>query len=162
MGWVERPASGAFGVIRLVGGGLWGAGRRVCRSRCGVRFGAGRSGRRRRRCAGLSWSVFAGAFGLELIGVEDAVAAIGADSERLRVVFESVGRRLGSLVRDVEETSAGGFGRVALVFVEDEVYVGSLGHDGAGLDEALDAEIAVISLVSHAAKLGDGDVVALI
>src|ERR1700722_12412574 len=162
MGRSAPAASGAFGVIRLVGGGLWGAGWRCCRSRCGVRFCAGRCGGRRRRCAGLSRCVFAGAFGLQIISVEDAVAAIGADSESLRVVFEGVGRRLGSLVRDIEETAAGGFGRVALVLVEDEVYVSSLGHDGAGLDEALDAEIAVVSLVSHAAELGDGDVVALI
>ena len=34
--------------------------------------------------------------------------------------------------------------------------------DGAGLNEALDAEIAVIGLVAHGAELGDGDVVALI
>src|SRR3984957_8959064 len=131
MGRFVRPASGAGVVIRSVGGGLWRAGRRVrwrfrCRNRGGVRFCDGRGGGRGGRCAGLSWSVFAGALGLKIIGVEDAVAAIGADRESLRIVFEGVGRRLGSLVGDIEETAAGGFGIVAFVFVEDEVYVGSL------------------------------------
>ena len=31
-----------------------------------------------------------------------------------------------------------------------------------GCDEALDAQLAVIGLVAHAAQLGDGDVVALV
>ncbi len=51
---------------------------------------------------------------------------------------------------------------MALVLVEDEVDVGAVLLDGAGLNEALNAQIAVIGLVAHSAELGDGDVVALI
>ena len=40
--------------------------------------------------------------------------------------------------------------------------MGAVLLDGAGLNEALNAEIAVIGLVAHAAELGDGDVIALV
>ena len=51
-----------------------------------------------RLLAGLRGRVFAGALGLQHGGVEDAVAAIGAFGQGLRVVFEGVGRRLGAFV----------------------------------------------------------------
>ena len=50
--------------------------------------------------AGFGGGVFAGAFGLELGGVEDVVATVGADGEGLCVVLESVGWGFGALVVD--------------------------------------------------------------
>ena len=51
---------------------------------------------------------------------------------------------------------------MALKLVHHEVDVGAVVLNGAGLDEALDAELAVVGLVAHAAEFGDGDVVALV
>src|ERR1017187_5097335 len=40
--------------------------------------------------------------------------------------------------------------------------MGAVVLDGAGLNEALDAQLAVIGLVAHPRQLADGDVVALV
>ena len=118
---------------------------------CSVRSGqcccgGGGSG----RCGG---GVLRGALGLQLGGVEDAVTAVGADGESLRVVLEGVGRGLGALVDD---------GELAALFEEVEGGVGSGAVDAAGSYVAGDAEVADVGLVAHALQLGDGDVVALV
>ena len=123
---------------------------------------AGLAGWRWRGCAGLGRSILAGALGLEDGGVELAVAAIGAFGQGLGIVLEGVRRRLGALVDDLEEAAGGGLGGVAFKLVEDKGDVGAVLLDGAGLDEALDAQLAVVGLVAHAAEFGDGDVVALV
>ncbi len=100
---------------------------------------------------GLGGRVLAGAFGLEDGGVEDAVAAVGAFGEGLGIVFEGIRGRLGAFVADFESAAGGGFGGVAFEFVEHEVDVGAVVLDGAGLDEAFYAQLAVVGLVAHAA-----------
>ena len=116
-------------------------------------------------CSGLSGSrlgrcVLAGALGLQDIGVEDAVAAIGAHGQGLGVVFEGVRRRLGALVVDREHTAGGGLGRVALKLIQNKRHVRAALLDGAGYNEALHAQLAVVGLVAHGAQFGDGNVVA--
>ena len=96
--------------------------------------------------------VLGGALGLELHGVEDAVAAVGADGKGLGVVLEGVGRGLGALVLDAESL---------VELDEGEGGAGADALDGAGLDVAGDAEMAGVGLVAHLLELGDGDVVAL-
>ena len=93
--------------------------------------------------------------------MEDAVAAVGAVGQRLGVVLEGVRRRLGPFVIDLEQAARGGLGRVALELIEHEVHVGPVLFDGTGHNKALDAQMAVVGLVAHAAQLGNGDVVAL-
>jgi hypothetical protein len=94
--------------------------------------------------------------------VEDSVAAIGTFGESLSVVLESIRRWLGAFVTDFEQAASGGLGRVAFKFVEHEVDVGAVVFNGAGLDEAFHAQLAVVGLVTHSAEFGDGDVVALV
>src|SRR5580700_4580961 len=86
-----------------------------------------------RRCAGFGGCVLRGALGLKLRGVEDAVAAVGADGEGLGIVLEGVGWGFGTLVLDPKslvelDESEGGAGADAL--------------DGAGLNVACDAQVA--------------------
>src|SRR5579859_7320834 len=112
----------------------------VCRGR--VRGGSCRLGR---GSAIWRWrSVLAGALGLEHVGVELSVAAVSAFGEGLGVVFEGIGWWLGAFVDDLQEAARGGFRGVAFKLVEDKGDVGSGLLDGAGLDEAFDAKLAVI------------------
>ncbi len=52
--------------------------------------------------------------------------------------------------------------RVALELVQHKGDVGAVLLDGAGLHKALDAQLAVVGLVAHAAQFGNGDVIALV
>jgi hypothetical protein len=83
--------------------------------------------------------------------VEDAVAAVGAFGEGLGIVFKGIGGRLGAFVADFERAAGGGFGVVAFEFVQMKSTWGPLCSMEPGLDEAFDAELAVIGLVAHAA-----------
>ena len=102
--------------------------------------------------AGLGGGVLAGALGLELGGVEDAVAAVGADGEGLSVVLEGVGWGFGAFVVHAQGLA---------LLDESELGVGTGAGDGAGLHVACDAEVDVVGPVAHGLELGDGDVVAL-
>jgi hypothetical protein len=85
--------------------------------------------------------------------VEDAVAAVGADGKGLGVVLEGVGWRFGALVDD---------GELAALFEKVEGGVGAYAVDAARGYITGYAEMAGVSLVSHALQLADGDVVALV
>ena len=51
---------------------------------------------------------------------------------------------------------------MALKLVHHKRDVSAVLLDGAGHNEALDAEIAVVGFVAHAAEFGNGDVIALV
>ena len=104
---------------------------------------------------GFAWfggGVFAGALGLELLGVEGAVAAEGSDGEGLGVVLEGVGWWFGAFVVDLD---------VLALLGEGEDGVGAVADYGAGEDVAGYAEVARVGDGAHGLELGDGDVVLL-
>ena len=90
---------------------------------------------------------------MQLGGMEDAIPAVGAHGERLRTVFEGVGRRLNALVADLQ--------RVTLLG-EDKMCVGAAALDGIGRHIAGYPQMTGVSLVAHGLQLADGDVVALV
>ena len=94
--------------------------------------------------------------------MEDAVAAVGAFCQCLGIVLKGVWWRFGAFVADFQESSGTELGVVAFKLVHDEVDVGAVVLNGAGDDEALNAKLGVVGLVSHAAEFGDGDVIALV
>src|SRR5947208_14827769 len=103
-------------------------------------------------CGLLTWlllsrlgrSIFAGALGLNLGGVEDAVAAVGTHGERLGIILEGVGKRLHALIADAD-----GF----IQFHEREVGVSSAANNGAGLHVACDAQVTRVGLVTRLLQL---------
>ena len=101
---------------------------------------------------GLAGGVLAGALGLELRGVEDAIAAIGADGEGLGFILEGVGRRLGAFVVHTDGL---------IQFDQSELGVGTGALDGTGLDVAGHTQVLAVGLVAQGLELGDGDVILL-
>ena len=86
---------------------------------CGISVGS-RSGARLPRLFG---SILGSALGLNVGGVEDAVASELAFGQRLRVVLEGVGRSLGPAVNHREG---------AVLLHQQELQVGALALDRAG------------------------------
>src|SRR4029077_1414136 len=113
--------------------------------RLGVRSTRGRIARLRGRVLGR-------ALRLQGLGVEDAVFAEAAFSERLRVVFERVRRWLGASVAD---------GQAQVLLYQNEVDVCATALDGSGLHVAGNPQTLGERAVAEAAQLLDSDVVAL-
>ncbi len=105
-----------------------------------------------RRGAWLCGSIFAGALGLQLRGVEGAIASVGANGKGLGVVLEGVGRWLSAFVDNT---------KCSTLFEQRKIGVGTEAGDAARLYVAGDAQIDLVGLVTHRLKLANGDVVAL-
>lgn len=84
--------------------------------------------------------------------MKHAVVSEGPDSERLGVILEGVGGRLGTDVIYAQSFAE---------LQQREVGIGAGTLDGAGLHVAGDAKITGIGFLAHRLELGDRDVVLL-
>src|SRR5581483_2238705 len=121
-------------------------------SLAGDRGGGHRVGVAGGRGAGFGGGVLGGALGLDLGGVEAAVAAVGAHGEGLGVVLELVGRGLGAVIVDAESL---------IELDESEGGVGADPGDGTRLNVAGDAEVLAVDVGTLLLEFGDRVVVAL-
>jgi hypothetical protein len=83
--------------------------------------------------------------------VKDAVAAKVAIGQRLRVIFESVGRRFRAAVVHGERL---------ILFHQDKLHPGSVALDRSGLYVSRHPQALRVSGVAHGLQLFDGDVIA--
>jgi hypothetical protein len=113
-------------------------------------------GRSRRRAAGgrsgLLRGVLRGALGLQLLGVEDAIASETSIGQGLGIVFEGIGRGLGAAVRNLKSL---------IILYQDEVNFSAVTLDRTRLHIPRDAQSLGVGGVSHTAQFLDGDVVTL-
>ena len=113
----------------------------------------GQGSRRRHRLLVGCGSVLGSALCLELGGVEDAIVAVGSDRQRLGVVLEGVRWGFGATVGDLQ---------CLPLFQKGKGGVGPGTLDAAGSDIASHAQMTDICLVTHALKLANSHVVALV
>src|ERR1700683_1024280 len=93
-----------------------------------------------------------GALGLQGLGVEDAIAPEVTIGERLRVIFESIGRRFGPVVRHQEQL---------ILLHQDKLNMGTRSLDRSRLYMPRDSQTLRISAIPHLVQFADGHVVAL-
>src|ERR1700685_1801990 len=96
--------------------------------------------------------VLRGAFGLQLLGMEDAVASEAAVGQRLGIVLEGIRRRLGAAVRNLKRL---------IVLDQDKLNFCAVPLDRARLHISRDAQPLGVGRISHAAQFFNRDVVAL-
>ena len=95
-------------------------------------------------------SVFRSAFGLNLLGVEDAVRSIRALYERLGVVLKGIWRRFDAAIGDLQ---------LQTLLVKLEVRAGSLPMNTAWHNLPRDSQPLSMRVRAHALQFFDGDVV---
>ena len=103
-------------------------------------------------CARLLGCVFRRALGLQLFGVEDAVAAKAAIGQSLGVIFKSIRRRFGPAVNH---------GQKLIVFYQRKFNSRTRAFDRTGLDIPGHPQMPGVSAVTHAPQFLDGDVITL-
>src|SRR5271169_1035351 len=96
--------------------------------------------------------VLGGALGLQHLGVEDAVVPVAALGQRLGVVHEGVGRRLGAVINH---------GQHQVLLDERELHMRALALDRARRHVAGHPQALGVDAGIHRAQLLDGHVVAL-
>jgi len=96
--------------------------------------------------------VFRGALGLQLLGMEDAIASEATVGQCLGIVFERIGRRLGAAVRNLKSL---------IVLYQDEFNFRSVPLDRTGLNIPRNPQALGVGRVSHSPQFLDSDVIAL-
>lgn len=94
--------------------------------------------------------VFGGTFSLNFIGFENTVWSEAAIGQRLGIVFERIGKRIGSCIDNIQSLTA---------LVQDEGDLRSLFHDRSGLYVATHSKPLPVRSGPHLLQLRDGFVV---
>src|SRR5258708_27617723 len=98
------------------------------------------------------WGILRCALCLQSLSVEDAIVTKAAVGERLRVVLESIGRRVGSGIVHREQL---------ILLHQHKLNVGSSALDRAGLHISRNSQALGESAIAHLVQLADRNVVAL-
>jgi len=117
----------------------------TCWSRLAGCFGRGRLVRR--------WCVLRRAFGLNLLGVKDAIGAVVSPYDKsLGIVLERIRRRLSASIGNL---------KFQALFIDLEIGACALSANATWNHKSGDAEPFRVRLVTHSLQLFNGDVVAL-